>query len=41
MNITLTLPVKLSLSRDCYCKAHVNQCLFPFSYSAWKDSCYL
>jgi len=31
MNIALTLHVKLSLSRDRYCKAHINQRLFSFS----------
>jgi len=31
MNVTLTLHAKLSLSRDRYCKTHVNQRLFPFS----------
>jgi len=40
MNVTLTLHAKPSLSRDCHCKTHVNQRLFPFSYSSRKDSCY-
>ena len=39
-NVTLALHAKLSLSRDCYCKTHVNQCLFPFSYLSRKDSCF-
>ena len=29
MNVTLALHAKLSLSRDRYCKTHVNQRLFP------------
>jgi len=37
MNGTLSLHTKLSLSRDCLCKTHVNQCLFPFSR---RNSCY-
>ena len=32
LNVTLTLHVKLSLSRDCYCKAHVNQRLFRIQH---------
>jgi len=40
MNVTLALLAKLSLSRDCDCKTHVNQRLFPFSYLSRKDSCF-
>ena len=38
--VTLALHAKLSLSRDCYCKTHVNQRLFPFSYLSRRDSCF-
>jgi len=38
MNVTLSLHAKLSLSRDCHCKTHVNQRLFPFSCSPRKGS---
>jgi len=38
IKVTLTMHAQLSLSRDCHCKTHINQRLFPFSYSSRKGS---
>jgi len=38
IKVTLVMHAELSPSRDCYCKAYVNQRLFPFSHLSRKDS---
>jgi len=40
MNVTLALHAKLSLSRDRYCKTHVNQRLFFLFPVLRKASCF-